>query len=215
MSRDARVLTFVFCLVAVGSASAHGPGGHARTEEMHDSVRVKRGDQRLTFKMVPASALESATEESARRHVREQPEAYRAKVGDLAFLVAEVTDDGIPVPNVSYSLTFHHVEDDKDVFSTTFTAPDGAMVWGHQFFDGAAHKLTLAATPLDDASKSMTAEMVVGVEAIQPPGHILARTLALLLGVTAVAMVAGYVVAFYLLSGREEKTVAEPEGAAA
>lgn len=215
MSRDARFLTFVFCLAAAGSASAHGPGGHASTDEMHDSVRVRRGDQRLTFKMVPAGALESANEESARRHVREQPEAHRARVGDLAFLIAELTDEGVPVPNVSYSLTFHHVEGDKDVFSTTFTAPDGSMVWGHQFFDGAAHKLTLVATPLDAPSKSITAEMVIGVEAIQPPGHILARTLALLLGVTAVAMVVGYVVTFYLLSGREEKTVPEVEGAAA
>jgi hypothetical protein len=118
----------------------------------------------------------------------------------LAFLFANLTENDQPVANVDYALTFHHIEDEKEVFSTRFFSPEGTVEWGQQFFDGADHRVTLTATSTDGLFDPITAEMVIGVEAIQPPGHIVARTLGLFLVLTAGTMFVDYVSAHWLTS---------------
>lgn len=185
----------VILLLALPAAqlAAHGPDGHSRAGEIRDQVVVTKGDRQLSLRMVPQPVLAAPTGAAAAAHRRQDGGVYQARVGELAFLIAEVNAEGAAVSDVVYTLVLEHFEDEKIVFSTTARAPSGVMNWGQQLFDGSAHRVSVTAAAQDGSFAPITVQMLVGVEAVQPPGHIVTRTLFLLLTLVTVAMVAGYV----------------------
>src|SRR5687768_13436641 len=67
-------------------------------------------------------------------------------VGEVVNITGRVTDmAGNMVRNVRFQLTSHHLEDDVDIFKTSFIAPDGLFVWGNQFWDGTEHEMIVTA----------------------------------------------------------------------
>lgn len=195
-------IVVVFLGLPAWHAVAHGPGGHGAAGKRRDHVVAKQDGRMLSLRMVPQGVLEEASAEAAEKHQQQGEDVYRARVGELAFFVAELTEDGAPVAAVDYTLRIEQVEGDKQIFSTTVHAPDGVMNWGQQLFDGAAHRVSITAASTDSSFAPITANMVLGVEAVQPPSHVVARTLLLLVGLTAVAMIAGYGVMHSLAARR-------------
>lgn len=175
-------------------AVAHGPHGHGNRGAIRDHVAARQGKQLLSLRMVPSRK----PAETDSDHPRQVDGVYQARVGQMSFFVAELTSAGKPAADVIYTLNFEQLEGGTQVCSTTAFAPDGRMRWGQQLFDGSEHRVSVTATSRDGAFAPMTAQMTVGVQAVQPPGHIVARILSLLIGVVAVAMTIGYCGTHYL-----------------
>lgn len=172
-----------------------------------DNVSIEKNGYKLSLHLIPQSVLRVAPKSSSMPKLAEKaPQSsstrtYTAKVGDLAFLVGTLTQNGQLVQNVRYTMIFHHIEDDKDIFSVSFISKNGKMNWGQQFFDGADHKITLKAEPLKAGDfKVITAKMNIGVIGIQPPKPVIIRSLLILLSVTALAMFIGYFLTSYFSS---------------
>ncbi|NQZ58533.1 MAG: hypothetical protein HRT88_13840 [Lentisphaeraceae bacterium] len=163
-----------------------------------DSVVISEGNLKLSLRLVPAAIIKSDDlVAGALTAQKEGEEILEARVGDLAFLIGELTRDGQAVSGVQFELLFHHIEDGKDVFKTVFASKDGKFNWGQQFFDGAEHKVVLKARPLTEGSfKPIKAEMVVGVEGLDPPSGVVIKSMAFLLIICAVAMIVGYFFGF-------------------
>ena len=183
------------------------PSGDAR-----DFVSNRHAGLSLTAKLVPAAVLaasknekaddapqrESAQQESRRLKAafayataHAQNEDLGATVGQVAYLVLRLERGGIPVSGTVFDLSFNHIEDDKEVFSTSSgRSIDGTWVWGQQFFDGAEHRVHIKATAPN--GESLATEMTVAVQGISPPAGSIVRSMAILLFVVAVGMIAGY-----------------------
>ena len=173
-----------------------------------DSVVVSEGALQLSLRLVPQSIIKTDDLRVGALKARKKGEkVLEARVGDLAFLIAELTLDGKAVKNVQYELSFHHIEDDKQVFRTIVSSEDGILNWGQQFFDGAEHKITLKARPLNmGAFKPLKAEMVIAVEGLDPPSGVVIKSMAILLAICAAAMAVGYVFGFKMTAGKAKAT---------
>ncbi len=93
------------------------------------------------------------------------------------------------------SLELHHIEDDKSIFKTDILAPTGETSQRLQFFDGAPHRVMITAHPVNSnraATSPLQATFEMEVNGIQPPMTVKLRTLALLIGVLIIGMVAGW-----------------------
>lgn len=204
-----RSLLIVSTLLCVQPAIAHD-SEHTASEEAGDFVSITDHGLTLTLKLVPAAALSDAPEQTgtataahaaalryAVAHASDQK--LTARVGDPAYLVASLSQNGRPVSGANFELVFDHIEDDKRVFETSSGPTDGTWIWGQQFFDGAEHRVHLSAQSDANAEGTsaegpkIAAELVVRVEAISPPGSTIFRTILLLLAVVAGAMFLGYV----------------------
>lgn len=106
-------------------------------------------------------------------------------VGEVVTIQGRLTDmAGNNVRNVRYTLTSHHLEDDVDIFKTSFVAPDGIFNWGNQFWDGTEHEVIVAAAPGPDASAQfspLTVRREVAVTPLAPPMWVQIRALLWLL----------------------------------
>lgn len=170
-----------------------------------DQVTIEQNGYQLTLRLVPQSALGSDTHagDLGVLAVKAAPspagQNYQPTVGKLAFLIAELRKDKQLVENVRFKLGFHHLEDDKDVFSVSLFSKTGKMNWGQQFFDGAQHRITLQVEPLQKGDFTpLRTQMNIGVIGIQPPTLVVFRSLLLLLTVTALAMAFAYWITFFL-----------------
>ncbi len=176
------------------------PSGDAR-----DFVTNRHAGLALTAKLVPAAVLASADENEeggdAARSRYQAAFAYAAAhaknedlgatVGQVAYLVLRLERGGVPVSGTVFDLSFDHIEDDKEVFATSSgRSIDGTWIWGQQFFDGAEHRVHISATAPN--GESLATEMTVAVQGISPPAGSIVRSMAILLFVVAVGMVAGY-----------------------
>jgi hypothetical protein len=96
------------------------------------------------------------------------------------------------VSDAIITVDLHHIEDDKTMYHASFLAPDGVFAWRNQFFDGAEHRVRVTAAPKDGTSwKPVMSDQVIDVEAIDPPGPVVAKSLAFLVGMTAFGMALG------------------------
>jgi hypothetical protein len=106
-------------------------------------------------------------------------------VGEVVTITGRVTDPaGAPVRNVRFELVSHHLEDDVDIFRTTFVSPDGTFSWGNQFWDGTEHEIRVTAGPGPDASAQftpLTLRREVAVEPVPPPVGVQLRAMVWLL----------------------------------
>lgn len=191
--------------------SAHEDEAHDEPK-ITDNVSVEKDGYRLSLRLVPQRMLRVAAKSAAMADVAFNTQAspagktHVAQVGDLAFLIAELEKDGQAVRNVRYKMKFHHVEDDKDVFSVSLISPNGTMNWGQQFFDGAIHTVFLEVEPVEAGTfVPVKVQMNVGVIGIQPPAAVVIRSIFLLLLVAALAMAAGYILTYYLARGGAPK----------
>lgn len=196
--------------IAIGSGTlapsalhAHGPV-EPPPEGYVDFAEVRDHGYRLRLKMLmrpatepqDASAEQAAAIDSGFAAVRAQALANMrdtgaaARVGDVAYLVGEITNNGRPVPGAKLQLSLEHLEDHSTVFATSSTAGAEAWVWGQQFFDGAPHRVELKALMAD--GEELTAVMNVDVEGLSPPGLVILRALLVLLAIVAAGMALGY-----------------------
>ncbi|MBI3973069.1 MAG: hypothetical protein HY332_17460 [Chloroflexi bacterium] len=117
------------------------------------------------------------------------------KVGEVVTIVGRVADaSGNMVRNVRFELTSHHLEDDVEVFKTTFVAPDGVFNWGNQFWDGTEHEIRITASPGPEASAQfapLTLRRIVEVEAVPPSVGVQVRAMLWLLLPVALGLAAG------------------------
>lgn len=178
---------------------------HTPAATIRDHITAEKNGYQLSLRLVPRSALDSQA--SAQQLAELAPgaakspagETYQAQVGDLAFLLAEFSQAGKPAQPVVFKMKFRHLEDDKEVFAVSLISADGKMNWGQQFFDGAEHSITLVAEPLEPGTfEPLAVEMTIAVTGIQPPVPVVIRSLMLLLIITALAMIIGYVLSFLL-----------------
>ena len=116
-------------------------------------------------------------------------------VGEVVTIQGRVTDmAGNAVRNVRYQIASHHLEDDVDIFKTSFIAPDGVFNWGNQFWDGTEHEIIITATPAPDASAQfppLTLRREVAVTPLPPPVGVQLRALLWLLLPVALGMAVG------------------------
>ncbi|MCF6312128.1 MAG: hypothetical protein L3J39_06730 [Verrucomicrobiales bacterium] len=201
---------------------AHGGGDvHTTTATISDQVTSQLHGHQLSLRLVPQSALESQSSAQALAQLATtaakspEGEPYQARVGDLAFLIAELSQAGKPVKDVRFKMKFHHLEDDKEIFAVALISADGKMNWGQQFFDGAEHSITLIAEPVEaGAFEPITVEMTIAVIPIQPPASVIIRSLILLLSITALAMMIGYILSFLLRKNKlSQKNSSDLRGA--
>ena len=219
-----RALLMASAILFTSGISAHDPAKHAKKKailsmpgnEPRDYARIEQDEFNLSLKVVPGQAFHDVmngrpTPEVVAAHAGNNAgnEKKTARVGDLAYLVANFTHRGRPVQDATYELTFYHIEDEKDVFKTTFREIHGGFVWGQQFFDGAEHRIILKATP-STGGKPVELNMVLGVEGIQPPGLSVFKSMVLLLGAMALGMVPGYVLSFRLTRDPNAPANSEP-----
>ena len=118
-------------------------------------------------------------------------------VGRLAVLAGSVTDaDGNLVEQVQFEVTVLHLEDGKNMTKFLFLAPDGTFLWKFQFFDGAAHQLSVAATSADGVrwAGSMLAESEIDVVGFDPPLVTKVKTIGYLLMVVFIGLVVGIMI---------------------
>jgi hypothetical protein len=204
-------LSVIGTLAAPRALLAHDPAAHA-SDEVSDFARVRHSGYELRLKLLPSRALAAhdipAEPDAIRTALAEgtlvfvsENEGRLAQVGDMAFLVAELRQGERRIQNVHYSLSFQHIEDEQEVFAAETTGPDGRLLWGQQFFDGAEHRVTLRATPANGARFApLQLELIAGVRGISPPMQVMVKSLLLLLAVVAAAMIVGYVVSVRLFA---------------
>jgi hypothetical protein len=166
--------------------AAHGPAAHGPTSQVPKSYVVE-GEGGWTL-AVRATPPQGTVGELVRFDI-----ALRQKNGTPA---AAADADAAEI-----TLVMHHVEDDKAVFQTAVYTRGGEASQQFQFFDGAPHTVTVTATPGGSGAvvKPLQVQFDMDVEGIHPPRAVQVRTMALLLGVVAIGMVAG----FFLPSRRE------------
>lgn len=186
---------------------AHEEENHGEVEFV-DNVSVEKDGYRLSLRLVPQSVLRVAAKSASMAEVAfkaapsSSTRTYVAQVGDLAFLIAEFTKDGQAVQNVRYKMKFHHIEDNKNVFSVSLISLDGKMNWGQQFFDGAIHTVFLEVEPIEPgAFVPVKMQMNIGVVGIQPPAAVVIRSIILLVLVAALAMAGAYILTYYFARG--------------
>ena len=118
-------------------------------------------------------------------------------VSFLPVLTGQLLDSsGAAVENVTYVITAYHLEDEKDMTKISFLAPDGTFSWSYQFFDGAPHRLTVAAAPAEGGSRfdSLQVESEIEVFGFGPPLAVKIKTTAYLLLVVLAGMIVGLLV---------------------
>ena len=165
--------------------------------QANDYVVVSEGSTSLELKLVPQSIIKDTNlRTGALTATKKGDETLAARVGDLAFIIGEVKVDEKVMADTQFELTFHHIEDGKDVFKTTLNSQNGTLNWGQQLFDGAMHKVTLKAKSLNGAFKPIMAELNVDVEGIDPPSGVVIKSMAFLLAVIIIGMVIGYLISF-------------------
>lgn len=125
-----------------------------------------------------------------------RPTPAQATVGQLVrFDIALSKTDSVPAKadTARITMAMHHVEDDKMVFQTTLYTRQGQASEQFQFFDGAPHTVTVTAVPGSaEVHAPLQVKFDMDVAGIHPPMAVKLRTLALLLGVMVVGMVAGF-----------------------
>jgi len=120
----------------------------------------------------------------------------KAFVGKLCNITASATKNGQALKNVKFDVGFYHHEDKKFVYKNTFYSKEGSLSFKHQFFDGAEHQIQLTASPISgDSFSPSKIQMSIEVEGYQPPTSVLVKSLLFLVGLTAIGMVIGYVIA--------------------
>lgn len=142
----------------------------------------------------PAAAPQrEVTAGGFRLNVTLSPEA--GTVGEVVTIQGKVTDaTGANVRNVRFQLVSHHLEDDVDIFKTTFVAPDGIFNWGNQFWDGTEHEIRITATAAPDASAqfpTLSLKREVAVTPLPPPMWVQIRALLWLLVPVIVGLAIG------------------------
>lgn len=153
---------------AAGEEHAHS---HAADIKTSDSAVVESSSGRMQIRLSPPSAT----------------------VGNLATLSGWFEPNVRQGGPIEFTLSFVNLDHDREVFQTRVMAPDGTFQLRYQFTDGASHRVAVSARPAGDTNAPLDAAMNVTVHAIQPPAPIVARTLLFLVGVTASAMLLGFV----------------------
>ena len=117
-------------------------------------------------------------------------------VGQPVRFDIRLTKDGeVLSEETELTVTLHHIEDGKPVFKTTILAPKGETSQRLQFFDGAPHRVVIAARAASRQgadAPALQAEFDMEVNGIHPPMAVKVRTMALLIGVLIVGMTAGW-----------------------
>ncbi|MCM8532586.1 MAG: hypothetical protein NE330_15580 [Lentisphaeraceae bacterium] len=189
-------MKYLLILFLLLSAFVHGdePTDEA---EAQDALIVKEGNTTLELRLVPQEIIKGKDLLSrALTTKKETEDTLSARVGELAFIVGDVKVDGEIVKNTEFELTFHHIEDAKDVFTVTVNSKNGVLNWGQQFFDGAMHRVTLKAKSPNGVFTPMMAVLNVDVEGIDPPSGVVMKSMALLLGTVLFGMIIGYLLSF-------------------
>ncbi|MCH2205452.1 MAG: hypothetical protein MK132_06245 [Lentisphaerales bacterium] len=170
-----------------------------------DIVLEKEGPVSLSLRLIPQAEISGQNNVANALGTEDTDEVWEARVGDMAYLEFQLKNDAALQKDVIYEVSFVHIEDDKEVFKTQIYAPQGKASWGQQFFDGAEHMVTVKALPKTQGLfKPIKAEMIVGVEGIDPPAGVVIKTMILLLVICAAFMVAGYTISVKMASGRPE-----------
>jgi hypothetical protein len=168
--------------VGVSQAAEHGPGAHGSTSHGSD-IHTVEGEAGWTLAV--------------------QATPSQGTVGKLVRFDIDLRQQGATpseADGAEIRLVMHHVEDDKAMFETTVYTRQGHATEQFQFFDGAPHVVTVTAQPGGAvAVQPLQVRFDMEVEGIHPPTAIKVRTIALLIGVMVVGMVAG----FFLPSRRE------------
>ncbi len=123
-------------------------------------------------------------------HGSDESEAdIHTRVGELAYVEGKFDQIGSNPVAVKFKAV--RLEDGADILSMESSSVDGTYKFGMQFFDGAEHEVTVEA--VDPANGSVIAEQkyIVGVQAFNPPAGVKFKTLAFLLAVIAIGMIAG------------------------
>jgi hypothetical protein len=112
-----------------------------------------------------------------------------ARVGELAYFEGKFDHLGQGPFEVKFNAV--KLEDGAQILALQSRSMDGTYKFGAQFFDGAEHEVTVQV--IDPATGSILAEekTVVEVEAFNPPALVKFKTMAFLLAVIAIGMVAG------------------------
>ena len=115
-------------------------------------------------------------------------------VGRLAVLSGVLTDaSGNQVEGVRFDVSAFHLEDEKNMASFSFAAPDGAFSLAFQFFDGAGHRISVTASPAEGAAPfdPVVAESEIDVAGFDPPLTVKIKTIGYLLMVVLAGVIAG------------------------
>ena len=113
----------------------------------------------------------------------------------VRFDISLTKDSEALAEETELTVELHHIEDGKPIFKTKLLAPEGRTSQALQFFDGAPHHVVIAARAANHQGGSaplLKAEFDMEVHGIHPPMAIKLRTMALLIGVLVVGMVAGW-----------------------
>jgi hypothetical protein len=171
--------------------------------QAQDFASVKEENVTLELKLIPQSIIDGQDlAAGALTAVKKGADILAAKVGDLAFLVGIVRINGKPADKVEFEITFHHIEDGKDVFTSKVVSKNGQLNWGQQFFDGAMHKVTLKAKSPDDKFPALMAELNVDVEGIDPPSGVVIKSISFLLGIVLLGMIIGYLISVKVITNK-------------
>jgi hypothetical protein len=157
----------------LGEQQRHGHGGGEAAPGPAPQREVTSGGARLAVTLTPEEG----------------------KVGEVVTIQGRVTDaSGAAISNVRFELISHHLEDDVDIFKSTFVSPDGTFTWGNQFWDGTEHELRITASAGPDAAQPfgpLTLRRVVAVEPVPPPLGVQIRAMVWLLLPVALGLVVG------------------------
>lgn len=168
-------------LVQVETADQAGPGGHEMAEEDEEHAKLM-------------AQPKEASNAQARLTVTIDPQTG-AVVGDAVRFGARVTDtSGRPVTNVQFTVSLFHIEDEKTVFGSKATSPDGILSWEFAPFDGVPYEVRVTASSTAQSSVtfgSLQAKPVVFMEALAPPLRVKILNTIYLVAVVALGLATG------------------------
>ena len=100
---------------------------------------------------------------------------------------------GNQVEGVRFDISAFHLEDEKNMASFSFVAPDGAFSLGFQFFDGAGHRVSVKALPAEGAAafEPVIAESEIDVAGFDPPLGVKIKTIGYLVLIVLVGVIVG------------------------
>jgi hypothetical protein len=116
---------------------------------------------------------------------------YQARVGELANFEGKF--DNIDQKQGPFEVLFSAVrlEDGAQILSMKNRSLDGSYKFAMQFFDGAEHEVTVSLINPTTGSVITEKKIKVEVQAFHPPMFIKIKTLAFLIIIIAIGMVAG------------------------
>jgi hypothetical protein len=121
------------------------------------------------------------------------------RVGELTEIMARYQNAEGELQGARFHMEVKQLEHDHVVFSSDFTAPDGILHWQGQFTDGSPHRVSLSAKPLmeDNPKDLVKIERDVDVTGVEPPLRSVFKSFALLMAITALALIFGLLLGRY------------------